>query len=1185
MKYSVKKYLCKLLLFPSILGTISSCVTDDMPAINDVAQCDVPINIGASITQQYVTRVNDNGFADGDSIGVFIVNYENGKPQELSLTGNHADNVMFTYNDADGKWVGAYQLYWKDSKTPVDAYGYYPFNAELPSVTAYPFEVQRNQNALVEKSNLTGYEFSDFLWAKTENIMPTNNQLTLNHRHLMAGVQVTLVKGYGFGDGEWENLTKQITIDNTRLKTNISLQTGDVYVDESSNVQAIIPLNSGKDYRAIVAPQIVKSGKVLISVNIDGIPYEYKREEDIVYHSGKLHRFTLQVSKALPEGDYRINLLEESVLPWQNDLVSHNGAAREYITVHVEEGEYIGDVINQMGLDPQEIINMKLTGTLADYDHFSYIRENMPNLEAINMKELRTKNQQSFYWEGDGTAGDGWGEPPYNQPIFADDYIPIDAFQRMRYLSYVVWPDHLVGIGDGAFVGCNLRGSLIFPEGLKHIGGGVFEGWNTPNSALTGELYLPSTLEYVGGGAFDPADNLKCNLTGDFILPSNIKYIGAGAFGACHYLTGQVHIPESMDRLEKGALPENLTGDVVIPSRIKFVGGVSKKISSIRFSEGVEEIGNEAFWDVKTLRGDLSFPSTVKRIGEVAFAGTNISHVKLPESIDVIERDAFSWCKYLQDTLTIPASVERIKSRAFAECDKLSAIILPENILFIEDEAFANCRSLEYIECRAIDPPSLSGSAFNGVEKNNFTLVVPEESVEAYKNANGWREFKRIAAYRNFVCRPMDAGLLNKGDTRSIVLNADGNWIVSQTPSWARPSINEGYKKTEFTVEIEDLPHGAGNRSGSIVFTLQGKVDEDGNPITCSYNITQYDYEYDEDTELILQQATKGNNGGINITFVGDGYSAKDIYEGTYITNVQEGVEYLFGLEPYKSYRSYFNVNVAFALSYDSGVCSNVNIWRDTKFDTTYGAGDNGRLLVHSDAVFDYLMNDIEEASITEDNVNQSLVVCILHSDVYEGVTALYSTGAAVAFIPHCRNEYPNDYRGLMQHEAGGHGFGKLADEYIYHRAYIQTCLCTCCGHVDDILTWKALGWYRNISLSGKYSDIEWSHLIFHPNYDDIVDIYDGAYMHERGVYRSEVNSCMNDNIPYYSTISRQAIVERIKEYAREPFSFDDFVANDSREYGEITRSSHKSVVPSAVHNQSPIIINGSPLDYIKIKR
>ena len=84
---------------------------------------------------------------------------------------------------------------------------------------------------------------------------------------------------------------------------------------------------------------------------------------------------------------------------------------------------------------------------------------------------------------------------------------------------------------------------------------------------------------------------------------------------------------------------------------------------------------------------------------------------------------------------------------------------------------------------------------------------------------------------------------------------------------------------------------------------------------------------------------------------------------------------------------------------------------------------------------------------------------------------------------------------------------------------------------MNDVLANKSLGWYRNISLSGKYSDIEWRHLIFHENYDDIVDIYEGSYFHARGIYRSEVNSCMNNNVPYLSTISRQAIVERIKDY------------------------------------------------------
>ena len=222
----------------------------------------------------------------------------------------------------------------------------------------------------------------------------------------------------------------------------------------------------------------------------------------------------------------------------------------------------------------------------------------------------------------------------------------------------------------------------------------------------------------------------------------------------------------------------------------------------------------------------------------------------------------------------------------------------------------------------------------------------------------------------------------------------------------------------------------------------------------------------------------------------------------------------------------------------------------------------------------------MDDSAIKAENIDQSLVICLLNSDVYEGVTVMYGSGAAVAFVPHSRYDYPNDYRGVMQHEACGHGFGKLADEYIYHREYIQKCGCNCCDHSDAVLVNKSQGWYRNISLSGKYSDIEWRHLIFHEDYDDIVDIYEGAYFHARGVYRSEVNSCMNNNVPYFSTISRQAIVERIKDYAGEEFSFDDFVSNDSREYGPMTRAGIDEMTPVvALHGQAPVVMEGSPLD------
>lgn len=1132
-----------------------------------------PMNLQAEINQQYVTRVNDNGFADGDHIGVFVTNYSNGEATALKVTGNHADNVRFTYDHASGTWTGATQLYWKDKVTPIDAYGYYPFDEELSSVTAYPFTVQRNQRDQVQGETMYGYEASDFLWAKVEGVVPTAVAVTLRHKHIMAGIQVNLVEGTGFLEGKWAEAEKKVLVESTRLGSTISLQSGTVTADATSAISSIIPQGSGNGYRAIVVPQTVATGSTLFSITIDGQTHKFTRSSAMVYHPAKLHKFTIEVNYSLPTGDYQLNLLDEAVVAWENDAESHNGAAREYITVHVNEGEDIANVIEQMGIDPKEIINLKLTGTFSN-DQFGYIRGNMPYLEAINMRDLRTKNQRSFRWEG------GWGEPAYDQPIYADDYIPMGAFQKMGYLSYVVWPEHLVGIGDEAFAGCNLRGSLFFPEGLKHIGGSVFEAYGHQMSALTGEVYIPSTVEYIGGYAFGANDGRPNNLTGELILPTKMKFLAPGAFSS-RYLTGKIIIPEGLTEV-CAAFPPNMTGDVRIPQGVKRISGIGGKPTSIYIPEGVEVIGDRSL-TYPTIKGDIHLPSSVKKIEEGAFHTCGMSHINIPEGIELIEDYTFKECRYLQDTISIPSSVIQIGFEAFHGCEKLTAVILPASLQEVEGRAFADCRSLDYIRCLGTEPPALDPSAFDGVEKNNFTVVVPDGAVDAYRNAPGWCEFKRISSYRNFVCRPMFAHLLNKSNTRTVILNADGNWKITHCPDWAHPSVTSGYKKTELTVTIDQLARGAGNRNDSIIFTLTDKVDEEGKPITCYYSIKQYDSEYDEDSQLQLQQATKGK--GINIVFIGDGYDAEDIASGQCLTDFQEGMEYFFAVEPYKTYKDYFNVYAQFPLSYESGVCSNVNIWRDTKFDTTYGKRD-GRLWVDFDAMMAYVLNDVEGGAITGDNVNESLIISIINCDAYEGLTSMWSSGAAIAAVPHSRFDYPNDYRGLIQHEAGGHGFAKLGDEYIYHRDYIQKCVCICCGHVDALQTDHMLGWARNLSLTGKYKDIEWTHLIFDDRYQDIVDIYEGGYFHGQGVYRSEVNSCMNNNVPYFSTWSRQIAVERIKVLAGEKFDFEEFVANDSREWGDkfLTRSGGNGDATSAMHNPAPIIKKGSPLELIRTK-
>ena len=118
---------------------------------------------------------------------------------------------------------------------------------------------------------------------------------------------------------------------------------------------------------------------------------------------------------------------------------------------------------------------------------------------------------------------------------------------------------------------------------------------------------------------------------------------------------------------------------------------------------------------------------------------------------------------------------------------------------------------------------------------------------------------------------------------------------------------------------------------------------------------------------------------------------------------------------------------------------------------------------------------------------------------------------------------------------------------------------------------------------------VGWSHLIFDSRYNDIVDIFEGGYMHSRGVFRSEQNSCMNNDIPYYSTISRESIVRRIKRYAGESYNFEEFVANDKRGIAQAkihsTRSSGLSSISSAKNSHTPIIHKGDPFKKPSPKR
>ena len=81
------------------------------------------IQLAGDIDQLSVTRVNDNGFCNGDVMGVYIVDYNGGTPGTLRVSGNHGDNVRHTFDEPNYKWTSDYDLYWKDKHTHIDVYG------------------------------------------------------------------------------------------------------------------------------------------------------------------------------------------------------------------------------------------------------------------------------------------------------------------------------------------------------------------------------------------------------------------------------------------------------------------------------------------------------------------------------------------------------------------------------------------------------------------------------------------------------------------------------------------------------------------------------------------------------------------------------------------------------------------------------------------------------------------------------------------------------------------------------------------------------------------------------------------------------------------------------------------------------------------------------------------------------
>lgn len=131
-----------------------------------------------------------------------------------------------------------------------------------------------------------------------------------------------------------------------------------------------------------------------------------------------------------------------------------------------------------------------------------------------------------------------------------------------------------------------------------------------------------------------------------------------------------------------------------------------------------QTIEHSELWMEGKLLQDLYLPSTVKSIGNYAFANYNLRSVNLS------------------------GQLKSIGESSFEGCTNLRTVILGENITSMGSKAFYNASGVTEVYANMPTPPVFN--QFFGGDDVNLSLIklyVPEKYVSVYRGMDGWKEF------------------------------------------------------------------------------------------------------------------------------------------------------------------------------------------------------------------------------------------------------------------------------------------------------------------------------------------------------------------------------------------------------------------------------------------------------------
>lgn len=586
--------------------------------------------------------------------------------------------------------------------------------------------------------------------------------------------------------------------------------------------------------------------------------------------------------------------------------------------------------------------------------------------------------------------------------------------------------------------------------------------------------------------------------------------------------------------------PYNATFDAELISNT-YEGG----IGILRFDGKVTKVGERAFYNKDQITSVI-LPESIKEIDKQAFLSCEaITDVNFPVALNKIGDEAFCYCKSMSEVY-IPDNVSYIGRFAFYGCSSMEKVIIAQGVGFIEQQAFDSCPGILYVNC---DIPDLSfrNSSFHKVHiGENVTSI----GVYAFGGNISLTEINIpdnvsvVEAYSFFNCSSLEKVTIGK---KVCTIGSYSFSSCNQLNEIVLRPLIPPQGHTDFLGDIGSnktiyVPGGLKASYCAMPFwkDYASIIVEDESFGTAVDNVYE-STDFSSDGEVfVLQTATVGN--GIDVVIMGDGYSDRMIADGTYDRIIKQAYDAFFSVEPYTTYKDFFNVYGIRTVSRNELIGNGY----ETALSTVLGEGT--QMSGDNETIFSYALN-----VINEDRMDETLIVVPVNSQSHSGTCFIYhpditqndyGSGSAIAFFATGIDDM--EFETTLHHECG-HGFAKLADEYFYE--YM--------GAIpkDEILNRNygslSFGWWKNADFTNDPNKVKWAHFLNDERYAyDGLGVFEGAFTYMTGVWRPTETSIMHNNVGGFNAPSREAVWYRINKLAYGAdwvYEYEDFVEYDSK--------------------------------------